>query len=158
MKKLFHRKKHDDPSSSPSQPSPYSDRNGSRLSTSPYDAIPAGGLPQTGDYPIKGNDTANVLKKKPSRRSSFRSWRSSSGSQQPPLYNRSPTPDQYAGQTRSGSSPNSNMMVAEPYAPQPGGQNRWSRSQLPQDLSRMDLGNDGQWREAIILLNVSSFV
>lgn len=144
MKKLFHRKKHDDVSSSPSPSSPYADRSASGLPTSPYDSIAAGGLPQTGDYPIKGNDTANVLKKKPSRRSSFRSWRSSSGSQQPALSNRSPTPDQYASPVKLGSSPSNNMMAAESYAPQPGGQNRGSRTQLPQEFSNMSLGHDGQ--------------
>lgn len=153
MKKLFHRKKHDDVGSSPSQTSPYSNGNGSRISTSLYDSTPAGGLPQTGDYPIKGNDTANVLKKKSSRRSSIRSWRSSSGSQKPALYNRSPTPDQYGAQGMSSSPPNSNMMVAEPYAPQPGGQNRWSRTQLPQDFSRMNLGNEGESQNALSYSN-----
>ena len=143
MKKLFHRKKHNELDSSPSQSSPYSAKSDPGLRTSLYDTTPAGGLPHTGEYPIKGNDTANVLKKKPSRRSSIRSWRSSSGGQQPAHYNRSPTPDQYVGRGMPSSPSNNNMMSSEPYAPQPAGQKRWSRTQLPQDFSNMNLGNEG---------------
>lgn len=154
MRKLFHRKKHDDASSSPNHSSPHSDGNASRLPTSPYHTLPAGGRPHTGDYPIKGNDTANVLKKKPSRRSSVRSWRSSSGSQQPAFTNTSPPPDQY-GPAASASPPKSNVMAAEPYAPQPGGQNRWSRTQLPQEFARLDLGNEGQPRNTILFPTLS---
>ena len=96
-----------------------------------------------GEYPIKGIDSANVLRKKPSRRSSIRSWRSSSGSQQAVPY-RSPTPNQYGGRGTAGSPPNNNSMASESYAPeQPRGQKRWSRSQLPLDLSALNLGNEG---------------
>ncbi len=144
MKKLFHRKKRSDPDASPSQSSPYSGRSEPGLRTSLYDTTTASGLPQTGDYPIRGNDTPNVLRKKPpSRRSSIRSWRSTS-SQQPVPYNRSATPDQYAGTQLSTQPSKRDMGPPESYAPQPVGQRRWSRSQLPHDFSNLNLGNEGR--------------
>ena len=142
MKKLFHRKKRDEPGSSPAS-SPYS-RGDLGLQTSLYDTTSTSGLPQSGDYPLRGNDTPNVLRKKPSsRRSSIRSWRSSS-SQQPAPYQRSPTPDRYGSPELTSPPSNRGMMGgSEAYAPQPAGSRRWSRSQLPQDFSNMSLGNNG---------------
>ena len=144
MKKLFHRRKHNELDSSLSQSSPYSPQSDAGVRTSRYDTTSVGGVPQTGEYPIKGNDTPNVLKKKPSRRSSIRSWRSSSGSQQPAIFNRSPTPDHYASRNMPPSSSNSNTLGSEPYAPQPAAQKRWSRTELPQEFSNINLANDGQ--------------
>ena len=144
MKKLFSRKKRGDPNPSPTHASsPYSGRNESGLRTSFYDTTTASGEPQTGDYPIRGNDTPNVLRKKPpSRRSSIRSWRSTT-SNQPISYNRAPTPDQYGGRPGSSAYANGDMIGSESYAPQPVGQRRWSRTQLPQEFSNMSLSNEG---------------
>lgn len=71
LKKLFHRKK-DHSSEEPLHQS----RNSAAATSSPalqtslYDSAPAGGAPQTGSYPIKGNDSSGAL---PKRKSSLRS-------------------------------------------------------------------------------------
>lgn len=69
LKKIFHRKK-DEPSEAPLQQSRKSNAATSTpaLRTSLYNDAPAGGLPQTGSYPIKGKDSGAVL---PNRRSSL---------------------------------------------------------------------------------------
>ena len=70
IKKLFHRKK--DSSAEPHlQHTQKSDaaRSSPALRTSLYDTVPTGGPPQTGSYPIKGDNTSvTVQKRKSSQR------------------------------------------------------------------------------------------
>lgn len=70
IKKMFHRKK-DQSSEQPLRQSQSSTAATSTpaLRTSLYDSTPAGGPPQTGTYPIKGNISTTALQK---RRSSLR--------------------------------------------------------------------------------------
>lgn len=70
LKKLFHRKK----DHSPEQPLHESRKSAAAtsspaLQTSLYDSAPAAGAPQTGSYPIKGNNSSGAL---PKRKSSLR--------------------------------------------------------------------------------------
>ncbi|MCJ1470375.1 hypothetical protein MMC07_009020 [Pseudocyphellaria aurata] len=70
LKKLFHRKK----DHSPEQPLHESQKSAAAtsspaLQTSLYDSAPAGGAPQKGSYPIKGNNSSGAL---PKRKSSLR--------------------------------------------------------------------------------------
>ena len=65
IKKLFHRKK-DASSEEPLQRTQMSNaaRSSPALRTSLYDTVPAGGTPQTGPYPIKGDNSSAVLQKR----------------------------------------------------------------------------------------------
>ena len=70
LKKLFHRKKDDSSEQSLDQSRRSAAATSSpTLQTSLYDTAPAGGAPQTGSYPIKGNNNSGVL---PKRKSSLR--------------------------------------------------------------------------------------
>ncbi len=96
MKKIFHRKK-DEGSEGPPQRTraPATASTDPAIRTSLYESTTAGGLPQTGDYPIKGNDSSVILRA--DRKSSVRSIRSrrssSRGSQLNTPY-QAPTPNQ----------------------------------------------------------------
>lgn len=70
LKKIFHRKR-DHSSEQPLHESQKSAAATSSpaLQTSLYDSAPAGGAPQTGSYPIKGNNSSGAL---PNRKSSLR--------------------------------------------------------------------------------------
>lgn len=69
IKRLFHRKK-DTSSETPLHQSQRSNaaQSSPALRTSLYDSVPAGGPPQTGSYPIKGENTAVALQKRNSIR------------------------------------------------------------------------------------------
>ena len=60
MKRLFHRKRDDDASST-DQRDAYPSGSDPALRTSLYDTTFAGGQPQTGDYPLRGNDDPVAL-------------------------------------------------------------------------------------------------
>lgn len=77
MKRLFHRKRDDEESVARASQSPYSNKNDPAMHASSYDSTAPAGLPQTGDYPIKGNDMTAASGKQPKRKTSVRSWRSS---------------------------------------------------------------------------------
>lgn len=153
MKRIFHRKKDGDASPTGQRDS-YSSSSETALRTSRYDTTVAGGRPQTGDYPIRGNDESLALTQQ-GRKSSVRSRRSS-GSQNR-LSRRSVTPDRYAIQRNFEASPPPPRDIANPdvraskYSRSPpsgrtqdDNQKRWSHSQLPQDFSGMSLGSDGR--------------
>ena len=145
MKRIFSRKKHESRS-----PSPESElaRGNPAFRSSLYDTTTAGIEPQTGQYPIRGHDGSEILQKGKSRRSSFRSRRSSGSQHRPP--HDSVTPDQYRAQRSMDIShppppsdiPNSDMY---PQQPQPSStpKKRWSRSNLPEAFSNLDIGNGG---------------
>ncbi|KAL8796428.1 MAG: hypothetical protein Q9182_007387 [Xanthomendoza sp. 2 TL-2023] len=65
MKKLFHRKKNSAPNSpeqTPVHPRPHGDaNNGPSLRTSRYESTTSAGLPQTGQYPLRGNNSSLAL-------------------------------------------------------------------------------------------------
>ena len=70
MKKLFHRKNKSTPSSpeqTPPRSRPGGDLNGDpNFRTSRYESTSAAGTPQTGQYPLKGNNSATALQGRPS--------------------------------------------------------------------------------------------
>ncbi|KAL8696150.1 MAG: hypothetical protein Q9224_002946 [Gallowayella concinna] len=101
MKKLFHRKKNSAPSS-PEQTPPHSRlpgdvTNDPTLRTSRYESTTSAGLPQTGQYPLKGNNSSVALQ---GRRSETYSRGQASGGVEPsprpstsnPYYGSLPTP------------------------------------------------------------------
>ena len=145
MKRIFSRKKHE--SRSPSPESELS-RGNPAFRSSLYDTTAAGIEPQTGQYPIQGQDGSEVLQKAKSRRSSFRSRRSSSSQHRPP--HRSVTPDQYRAQRSmdiSHPAPTSDIASSDMHPQQPQSSSppkkRWSRSNLPEAFSNLDIGNEG---------------
>ena len=99
MKKMFHRKKDDDlEEPQPRARAPTKAASNPAMRTSLYDSTTAGHMPQSGDYPIKGNDSSTVLQngRKSSIRS-LRSRRSSSRGSQPNNPSQSPIPNSYDG-------------------------------------------------------------
>lgn len=67
IKKIFHRKKdHQSAQSLQQSQSSAAATSTPALRTSPYDSTSAGGLPQTGAYPIKGNNSSSALRKRKS--------------------------------------------------------------------------------------------
>lgn len=70
MKKLFHRKSKSTPSSpeqTPPRSRPAEDANGNpTFRTSRYESTSPAGMPQTGQYPLKGNNSAVALQGRPS--------------------------------------------------------------------------------------------
>ena len=151
VRRLFHRRKDDDTSPSLDN-EPRSSGGQPALHTSQYDSTVAGGVPQTGDYPIKGNDSSVALMQT-GRKSSVRSRRSSASGRG--LFRRSTTPDQAAGRNSYGTtqSPpndavNSNTHPSNSQSSPVSGyghnkQKRWSRTQLPEDLSKMNISDTG---------------
>ena len=154
VKKLFNRKKDDE--SAEQQPrarAPTSSHNDPAMRTSLYDSTVPAGLPQTGDYPIKGNDSSIILQA--GRKSSIRSLRSRRSSSRGSQYNTpySPPPNQYDGSQempRGSSKPTyaPGSALNNPYqdpavrsSGQDDGRKRWSRSPLPQEFAGLSLGD-----------------
>ena len=144
MKKLFHRSKDSDAEQSPQRsPKPLrSDRSDPALRSSLYESTTPGELPQTGEYPIKGNDSSVVLQQ--GRKSSIsRSRRNSAAS---PAY-RSPTPNQYEAVKHPPHMTSSPDVAgrSEPHQQSPAmpmnSQEERRRRNLPQEFSSLDLGN-----------------
>lgn len=151
MKKLFHRKKDSD-AEQPSQPTrtraPNTDRTDPALRTSLYQSAKPGDPPQTGDYPVKGNDSSLILQQ--GRKSSVSRSRRNSGTSHNVPY-RSATPNQYEASKRAPpmTPPPAGAGFNDPYQQTParhmGGQGERRRRDLPQDLSGLNLGNvEGQ--------------
>jgi len=144
MKKIFHRKKDDDGIEKPTVSSrpPSSARSDPVIRTSLYEDAMAGTVPQTGDYPVKGNDSS-VLLQQQGRESSVRSLRSrrNSGGQHTNLAHQSPVPTPYDnhGNTARTPPPPSNTMGSGSYDPYQ------QDSGLAQDFSGLNLGG-GQGR------------
>lgn len=93
MKKLFHRSKDSDAGQSPQRTrESMSDRSEPAFPSSRYESMEPGERPQTGDYPVKGNDTSVILQQ--GRKSSVSRSRRNSGTFENVPY-RSTTPNQY---------------------------------------------------------------
>ena len=143
MKKLFHRSKDSDAEQTPQRSqAPRSDRNDPALRSSRYESTKPGELPQTGDYPVKGNDSSVVLQQ--GRKSSTSRSRRNSGTSH--AY-RSPTPNQYEA-AKNPPHMTSSLDVAgrsEPHQQSPAmpmnSQEERRRRNLPQEFSSLDLGN-----------------
>lgn len=145
MKRIFHRKKEEDNSTFYNRTSNAA-ASDPTLRTSLYDSAVSGGLPQTGEYPIKGNDNLQQQ----GRKSSLRSRRSI-GSH----HYRSPSPDQTESQgTRAMAAPPPSDIVnpdlqasRKQRSPIPTSaqneQKRRSRGHLSDDFSTLSLGNSG---------------
>lgn len=153
VKKIFHRKR-DEQSEEPQQPTraPATATSDPAMRTSLYESTTAGALPQTGDHPIKGNDSSVILQA--GRKSSVRSLRSRRSSSRGSQYNtpyRAPTPTQYDGsravpraapQPSYAASPPSYDPHQNPTVPTNGQhdrQKRWSRPPLPQEFANLSL-------------------
>lgn len=148
MKKLFHRKKDSD-AEQPAQRTrePNTNKRDPALRTSLYESTKPGELPQTGDYPVKGNDSSVILQQ--GRKSSIsRSRRSSSTHHNVPY--RAPSPNQYEASKRAfhmtpgpigtggaGSGDYNPQSLENPM----GGQEERQRRNIPQDFSELNLGN-----------------
>ena len=155
---MFHRKKDEDIEEPQLQSRPRGAAGSTpNLRTSLYDSTTTGGNPQTGNYPIKGNDNSVVLQT--GRKSSVRSLRSRRSSSRSSQYNapyREPNPNKYDGgraATRVPPPLQSDFTGSEPYDPyqdaqysldgQDNAQKGWSRTPLPQEFANLNL-NDGQ--------------
>lgn len=116
MKKLFLRKKDEETEVLPQRTrGPPTARSNPAIRTSLYESTAPARLPQTGDYPIKGNDSSVILQA--GRKSSVRSRRSlSRGSQNNTPY-QAPTPNQndVARKTPRMSPSPSNVKNSGPY-------------------------------------------
>ena len=144
IKKLFHRRRDSDAEGSPQRTrATMSDRSDPGLPSSRYESTKPGELPQTGDYPVKGNDNSVILQQ--GRKSSVsRSRRNSSTSHNVPY--QTTTPNQYEEVKHSPhitSSPivagSNNSYQQTPAMPMAGPEGR--RRNLPQDFSGLKLGN-----------------
>ena len=148
VKKIFHRKRDEDAE----QPryrthDTIAARDDPALRTSLYESTTAAGLPQTGDYPLKGNDSSIMLQH--GRKSSVRSRGSSAGHQNAPY--RSPTPEQYNATrntppislaTNAGGPASYDSSQQHPPLPLDGTDDRrkrWSQLPLPQDSLVQDI-------------------
>ena len=148
VKRMFHRRK-DDPNSPSHDRVPNTARSEPALRTSLYETAVSGGLPQTGEYPMKGNDSSVVLQQQ-GRKSSMRSQRSL-GSR----HNRSPTPEQHSSQANRAmaASPPSDIVNPDLQASrqhrrsisgsEQNGQISRSRGHLSNNFSAMNLNNTG---------------
>lgn len=145
MKKLFHRKKDSD-AEQPAERTraPNTDRSDPALRTSLYQSTKPGELPQTGEYPVKGNDSSVILHQ--GRKSSVSRSRRNSGTHHNVPY-RSTTPNQYEASRRAphmtsppaGTGPDDSYQqrLAMPM----GGQDERRRRDLPQDFSGLNMGS-----------------
>ena len=145
MKKLFHRKKDSDAEQAVERtPAPSTGRSDPALRSSLYESTKPGELPQTGDYPVRGNDSSLILQQ--GRKSSVSRSRRNSGSHHNVPY-RSTTPNQYEASKRAShmTPPPVGPVSNNPYQQSPampmGGQEERRRRDLPQDLSGLNLGN-----------------
>ena len=143
MKKLLHRKKDND-AEQPPQRSPASNlgRSDPALRTSLYESTEPGDPPQSGMYPVKGNDSSVILQQ--GRKSSIsRSRRNSATPHNVPY--RSVTPNQTDASKRAphmtppmtGGGPN-DLYQQSPAMPV-GDREERRRRDLPQDLSGLNL-------------------
>ena len=144
MKRLFHGRKDGDAEQSPQHTrAPMSDRSEPALPSSRYESMEPGELPQTGDYPVKGNDSSVILQQ--GRKSSVsRSRRNSDTFHNVPY--RSTTPSQYDAAKHAphmtsppivaGSNDPYQQSPATPMAGQEG-----RRRNPPQGSSGLHLGN-----------------
>ena len=141
MKKLFHRKKDSD-TEQPSQRTrdPNTARSDPALRTSLYESTKPGERPQTGDYPVKGNDSSVILQQ--GRKSSVSRSRRNSGTPHNVPY-RSTTPNQYEASKRAShmNPPRSHDPYQQNAAMFIGGQEEGRRRNLPQDFTGLNLGN-----------------
>ena len=144
MKKLFHRSKDSDGEQSPQRTrAPVSDRDPA-LRSSRYESTEQGKSPQTGDYPVKGNDSSVILQH--GRKSSVSRSRRNSGNSHNVPY-RSTTPNQYeaAKHAPQMTSPpfaaGSNNLYQQSLTMPVGGQEEPRKRNLPQDFSGLNLGN-----------------
>ncbi|KAL9104149.1 MAG: hypothetical protein Q9163_000896 [Psora crenata] len=144
MKRIFHRRKDDnddDPSPSNAR-GPNTARSDPAPRTSMYDTAMSAGAPQTGNYPIRGDDSSVVQQQQ--------GQRSSAGP-----YDTSPASDRYRSQESPITRPNPAGDMTAPHLQAsrqqkghtaglgPNEDKRWSPSQLPQDFSILNLGNTG---------------
>lgn len=135
MKKMFHRKKDDEVQKSTVGSRPSNNvRSDPAIRSSLYEDTLAGTVPQTGDYPVKGNDPSVVLQQQ-GRKSSLRSLRSrrNSGSQHQP-----PVPAQYENPKtapRMAPPPSSRAVVPGSYDPYQ------QDSGLAQNFSGLNIGS-----------------
>lgn len=146
MKKLFHRKRDSD-AEQPAERTraPNTDRSDPALRTSLYQSTKPGELPQTGEYPVKGNDSSVILQQ--GRKSSVSRSRRNSGTHHNVPY-RSTTPNQHETSKRAPhmiSPPPAGARPDELYqqesAMPTGGQHEGRRRDLPQDFSGLNMGN-----------------
>lgn len=146
MKKLFHRKKEDSDAEQPFERTrpPNTDKRDPALRTSLYDSTKPGELPQTGEYPVKGNDSSVILQQ--GRKSSVSRSRRNSDTYHNVPY-RSTTPNQYETSKRA---PHMTPPPIEPGSNDPyqqsstmpmGDQGDRSRRDLQQDFSGLNMGN-----------------
>lgn len=145
MKKLFHRKKEDSDAKPIERTRPLNtDKRDPALRTSLYDSTLPGELPQTGEYPVKGNDSSVILQQ--GRRSSVSRSRRSSGTHHNVPY-RSTTPNQYETSKRASdmTPPPIGAGLKDPYQQSStmpmGDQEDRRRRDLPQDFSSLNMGN-----------------
>ncbi|CAF9939880.1 MAG: hypothetical protein ALECFALPRED_008366 [Alectoria fallacina] len=145
MKKLFHRQRDSDTEQPPQRTrAPTLDRRDPALRTSRYESTEPGQFPQTGDYPVKGNDSSVILQQ--GRNSSVSRSRRNSGTPQNVPY-RSTTPNQYEASKRAPymTPPPGLTGFNDPYQQSPampmGGQEERPRRDLPQGFSGLSLGN-----------------
>lgn len=146
IKKIFHRNKDDGPEQTVQRTrAPASAGSDPAIRTSLYESTTAGGRPQTGDYPIKGNDSTVLLQagRKTSTRS-MRSRRSSSRdshfdaarrtpAMSPPPMNKTNDPGSYDSHGQYQNDPS-------PVSGQDDQRRRLSRSSLPQEFGRLNFG------------------
>ena len=148
VKKMFHRKKDDEPEYPQQSSRGHGAQADPSVRTSLYESTTAAALPHTGDYPIRGNDSSVILQagRKPSVRS-MRSRRSSSGGSQ---YDTARRDARMSPPPQSSTSPRAYDSYQDQYqhstasmAAQDDPRKRWSRSPLPDQFAGMNLG-DGQ--------------
>lgn len=146
IKKIFHRNKGSgSEETAPRTRAPASAGSDPAIRTSLYESTTAGGRPQTGDYPMKGNDSTALLQadRKTSTRS-LRSRRSSSRDSHydvarrtpatsPPTLNNNNNPGTYASHGQYQNDPS-------PMSGQDDQRKRLSRSSLPQEFGRLNFG------------------
>lgn len=155
MKKMFHRKKNESNEElNHHTRTPAAARSDPAMRTSLYESTTEGGLPQTGDYPLRGNDSSVVLQggRKPSVRS-LRSRRSSSRGSQQNIPLQAPSPTQhdasrmnprFAPQASNATGAGSYHAYQNPALPtrnQEDQRKRWSRSPLPQEFADLSIGD-----------------
>ena len=143
MKKLFHRNKDSDAEQPPQRsPGPSLGRSDPALRTSLYESTEPGDPPQSGIYPVKGNDSSVILQQR--RKSSIsRSRRNSATPHNVPY--RSITPNQTEASKRAPhmASPITRGGPDDHYQQSPatpiGDREERRRRDLPQDLSGLNL-------------------
>ena len=149
MKRMLHRRKDNQGISSFNERVPNTARSEPALRMSLYDTTASGGSPQTGEYPIRGNDRSATSPQQSHRPSQPTRQNSTNH------YERSPTPDQYRSQSNQlrGASPptdpvnpdfRTSHQFRDPTAEY--GHNerkRLSQGQLAQDFSNLHLGRTG---------------